>query len=293
MPGTETVTPTIEQAYTSAKKEVEASVTATDETKSQTTPQTEQAEAAAPSQESASSESLLTPEQQKLTGDAKEKELNRAWTQKTQELAKQRKEVEQYLELINAIKQNPRQTIKQMAEELGLTVQELKQQVEEKAKEEPAMIDKQALGSDLEFLGDKLSPALKPLTDQVRSLSAELERIKAETAQREAATELEAFEKDHPDWKKYESKMAEIGRKLNPVGMDTHEYLGILYDLANKPAREVKETVQAIERIQKAAGAVESKESGVPPEKIAPAPSSRTPTIEEAFEAAKKGIRWE
>ena len=91
------------------------------ETPSQQQPEPEE-KAPPQATESADEPQLLTPEQSNLTGRAREKALNAAWTQKTQQLAEQRKQLAEAQRIYEAIQQDPQGTIAQLAQELGLTV---------------------------------------------------------------------------------------------------------------------------------------------------------------------------
>jgi hypothetical protein len=153
--------------------------------------------------------------------------------------------------------------------------------MDEKTNDETARF-RQDLG-DLDYLADGLAPAVKGLVERVVTeatapIKAQAEHLSLRAAREETAGVMKAFGEQHPDWKDHEAAMFDLSQKLQPTGMSSPEYLETLYGLATRGER------QARERETKGAEASRAASSR---------PEGRTPTFREAFQAAKRGERWD
>lgn len=256
----ETVRPSFGDVFTAAVKQhsptepaatvaTETLPSETDDTQTETTQDAESPEPVAdqPPSSTESPEQLLTPEEvAKLSPEQQVtlKRMNKAFTQKTQALATERKSIEQYQQLIHAFETNPTETLKILSKHYGLPVTETPAVAEAQVQ---SMTDsvltelRESLGPELSFLADKLTPAFDKLARHVAEsvISAKVKPIEeaqqqqiAETAAKQTEAVLSNFTAKHPGWDKHEAKMAEIGQKLTPNGMDEVEYLETLYALA-------------------------------------------------------------
>jgi hypothetical protein len=319
MPATETALPTMSQAFESAKTQVAVETEKTapadkGDTEEKETPPEKEDAAPDQVQESAGEEEaeiLSKEEQAKLSPEhlKQYKKMQAAYTQKTQKLAAERKSVEErskgletYQELIDSWKKDPKGVIERLANEAGLkialeqgTKAETTEAVDETVKELSNVFGPEAAAvigpvfekMILKRLGDLKKTEIEPLKEESRAI--QMQGIVTETE-----TELAAFSKLHPDWKQYEPKMLELGKKLMPAqgsNMTTQEYMGMLYNLATANATSARQTKEAVDRINKAAAA-SSTDAGVSADKVTTAAPKR-PTFQEAFEAAKQGVRWE
>ena len=94
--------------------------------------------------------------------------------------------------------------------------------------------------------------------------------------------------------------MLALMHKLSPNGLDELEYLDMLYDRVTKADRgkadDARIETQVNERLKAALKKMEDEAAGAerptPESRVTRGPS-RTPTIEEAWDAAKRGERFE
>ena len=296
-----------DQATPEPTKEAEAATSAT-------TPAEEKGSEAAPPEQT--SEELLSPEKyEELRKDpeALRKELNKAFTQKTQALAEQRKALEPYQDLVKGLQEDPQGTVQALAEQLGIKIEQAETKVEVKeAADKVTSALKRHLGPDLEFLADKLAPALKDavkelagevVSKEVEPLKKQTQEMQAETVRQQIDANLELFTKKHPDWKKHEAKMTEIGTRLHPAPDPKTgkpptwmEYMEDLYYLATKDVREGDLTKKTVERMTESAKKSESSAGGTSSEKVtkaAPKGKSFDEAFEQSWKDAQAGVIYE
>jgi hypothetical protein len=246
--------------------------------------------------------------------DALLKELKGVFTKKTQTLAEERKTVAaltKFAPFLQELDRDAASAIKAAAAQLGLTVSDTR--VETKAAETATttaetMADdviaqfRTALGPELDFLADKLAPAIRSLAENVAKsvvgstvapLKTAQESLLNKAAQEQRDTVLKSFGEKHPDWKTHEPKMLDIAAKVKPAeGMEPSEYMDILYTLATKDLATAETTKKVVERMTKAAKADEGKSNPLPTAQVAIVRPAN-PSVRDAFEAAKRGERWE
>ncbi len=266
--------------------------------------------------ESAESEELLSSEEQaKLTAEQKKtyKAMQKAYTQKTQKLSAKLKETEslselaEYRPLIDSFKANPQETLKNLAKHYGFNMAEAKQ--EPKAETiDPAVQNaveqmRKAFGPDGEPLADQLAPIMHELARSVaqsvmdtgiKPIKQQQDEITYKTVAAETDVEMKSFEKGHPDWKQHEPAMLKLSQTIVPATgaeISASEYLELLYTIATKDQRAKDATTDVVKKLNAVVKASEPPDSGVKDQNITPA-SPKRPTIEQAFEAAKKGIKW-
>jgi hypothetical protein len=267
--------------------------------------------------ESAESEELLTSEEQaKLTADQRKtyKSMQKAYTQKTQKLSAKLKEVTElsdmaeYKPLITAFKANPQETLQRLASQYGFTLQATAQDSKAASTIEPAVQSaveqmRKAFGPEGEPLADQLAPIMHELAKavaqsvvdtQIKPIKAQQDEIAYKTVAAETEVEMKSFEKSHPDWKEHEPAMLKLSQTLVPAtgaDLSASDYLELLYTIATKDQRARNATTDVVKKLAAVVKASEPPDSGVKDQNITPAAPKR-PTIEQAFEAAKKGIRW-
>lgn len=288
-------------------KEAEAAETAT---------KTVEEKEAAPAQPAEGAEELLSKEEYETLRkdpEALHKALNKAFTQKTQALSEQRKALEPYQELVKGLQEDPQGTVKALAEQLGIKLEqaETKQEVKDATGELVAEL-KQSLGPDLEFLADKLAPALERITLKLagQAVSKEIEPLKQQTQrlQEQAITEqidnnLKLFTEKYPDFKKHEAKMTEIGTRLHPATDSKTgkpptwmEYMEDLYYLATRDSRDGDIAKKTVERMTESAKKSETSEGGVSGQKVtkaAPKGKSFDEAFDQSWKDAQAGVIYE
>jgi len=252
----------------------------------------------------------LTPEQQKAY-----KKLMASYTQKTQSLAEQRKQLEserdrygRYADLIEAFESNPEETLRHLTRQYNIAPEQA--QDTNAGQPEPAGLKvylKNLLGEGNEAFAEKLAEGLekyvesridertesklKPLMETQRQLT---ERAALEKTQ----TEMKAFETRHPDWKEYEPVIVKLAQeKIHPApGMATTDYLEILYQLATANKSKAATTTEVVEKLKRAVSAAEPRTQGVKDQIVSPAApvfKNLDDAMDKAFEAAKRGEVWE
>jgi hypothetical protein len=242
-------------------------------------------EKAAGSGEETAEDSLLSPDEYDSLKDdpvALRKALHKSYTQKTQALAAERRKLQD------------REYIAELARAHGLLRDE-KPEPESKAEpEDPYKELREVLGDEL---ADVLVPSIRNLAvkeaEKVVGPILEAERRRqVEQMESGVRSTLEEFSKRHPGWEKHEREMVALGEKLQKGPQMTNlEYMETLYKLA-APSTAGETAKKVVERMRKAARGADNPDSGVSDNHIAPAPPG-LPTLDEAFEAAKKGIRFE
>jgi hypothetical protein len=244
-------------------------------------------------------DALLTPDEvAKLS--AKERGLyekaQKNYTLKTQKLAEQRKEFDEWKPLIEALKTNPDAAIEQIAQQRGLKVSKAVQDttVETKAAETLAQ-----LPDELQFLKPVFEQFGKQIMATVEGKLKPIEQAHTAMVTEAAAAETEgtikAFDAKYPGWKKHEAQMMELGKKFIPVaGTSTDfEYMENLYKLVTADMKKVEQVKETIKQINKSAESVEPNQPGVSDSRVEhalPPPDKRS--MRDAFKAASQGIRW-
>lgn len=323
----ETATDSLDKAFQDALAEhstieKEQTVAATEpvneasgETKAdEETPPEQQTEKAADAPKETAEDQLLSEEEFAALGkDPKAilKGMNRAFTQKTQALAAERKALAESKELVDEYKTNPKEVLRKLAEEHGFTLQTkgdkpaaIDQDTTKEAAANTNAILREALGPELQGLADALTPAIeklvslqagsliekkvKPLEDSERSRQAEEHTRRVEAARTSAKADLESLGTRHKDWKQFEPKMFELSHKILPgKDMTPAEYLDSLYFLASKDAKAAVVAKKVIGKINRVADAAESASSGAPTHTVSSTPNA--PNLDESIKMAMRG----
>jgi hypothetical protein len=221
------------------------------------------------------------------------KALVKAYTQKTQELGAER-------QIIAAYKRDPEKTLRILADHHKLKFADPTPPTPgEKTVDEINVILEEALGPDL---AGKLKPAFEKLAKRV--VGSEIEPVRqhmdnqlANAALAETSAVMSKFETKYPDWKKHEPKMLEIARSVQPApGTEAIAYMETLYKLATFDLSDADRVRTTVDRIKNAASASDKPSGSVPGNKVSPTPKkfkSVDDAVSAAFEAAKRGERWE
>jgi hypothetical protein len=257
-------------------------------------------------EESESIELLGQEQFDRLKNDpiALRKELNRAATQKFQEIARYKKVLRPYVNLISGLDSDPVNTVAQLAQQMGLTVAKAQPKTEQETQQVATDIGqqitdhvKEALGPEYEDFAARLGPALHQVAQLVAQKTTEplinrQNELIMETAVRESKSALDSLGKRHPDWKRYEDRMTQISQRLLPNGMDEHEYLDTLYTLASRDGAEGDRTKKIVNRINKSTSSESDGSRAVDQSYVTRTPS-KPPTFAEAAAAALRGERLE
>lgn len=288
-----------------SKDQVGTAANSDDTSAEQTAEQTQQA--GDQTVEAADTEdALLTPEEvAKLSGKELDlyKKAQKNYTIKTQGLAAERKKLEPFRDLIDALQDPDRakDTVMQLAQHVGLV-----SKAEEKKIEAAADGLLNGLPAELSFLRPHLEEFGKQLLAQFQSeiapLKSQTQEIVTKTMAEATTATLSAFGKEYPGWEKYEPQMIEIGKSVQPSGnMSEMDYLKMLYKLATYDVQSAEKTKQIVEGMTKAAKAAEpsSTSSAVQSERVVyakPANIAQMSSRERflaGHEAAKRGQKWE
>ena len=238
----------------------------------------------------------------------REKAFNRAWTQKTQRLATERKALAPLKALKDALDADGPGALRQLAEQYGLEIRDPKDTTAAAASVDLTKtitdLVKGSLGPEYEDLADRLAPAILEaakavVADTTKPLQTRQEELVRESALRESTAVLDAFGKTHPDWKQHEPRMLDLSKGLQP-GVDAQgkptmseaQYLDHLYTLATKDRAVGEATKKVITRMQKSADAASKDAGGVTADKVAERPTGPI-SFDEAARLARQGIRLE
>jgi hypothetical protein len=216
-------------------------------------------------------------------------------TQKSQAIAAQSREFEEWKGVAQALKSNPVETLQELAKANGWTMQQVAKDAEAaKTITESAMAE---LPEELQFMKPYFDAAVKQAVASMRSEIAPLKeshaRMAVEASARETEAVIAAFGAKHPGWEKYESAMTKLGEKLQPNGMDEGEYMETLYHLASRGDDEARKTAAVVKKMENAAKASEPSGAGVPAARVEHVmPQGAAGDIRAAYEAAKQGVVW-
>ena len=228
------------------------------------------------------------------------KALQKAFTQKTQKLAKEREELASVRDLVTALRDDPDATITALAKQAGFEI--TKPSATPEPAEDPVEQVRSALaeslGPEYEDLAERLAPALaKAVKAEAERQAAPLKAVQVQQLQdaalREAEAEMTTFGKAHPDWKAHEAEMNKLGALVTPKpGMDPQQFLEMLYLTVKKDRAVSEATSKALTKMQKSAEAGAKSDGGVSADKVALSPTKNL-TFQEAAALAKRGIRVE
>jgi hypothetical protein len=297
----------------SEKTEHAAAAEASTEAKADQTPAQHTDTAAGASTETATTETndLISDTDWQTLGKldpAKQRaELNKRWTQKTQQLADERKALDARKDLLDALDTDAEGTVRQLAQQLGLTIAPTPQEQQTQTTATQIADDignavKAALGSDLDFMAGPLANAIKaavePLIksrveEAVKPVQEQTKTLLNQTAVQETETTLQTFSQKHPDWKQHEPAMVKLGHTLQPgPHVSAMDYMEQLYRLVTYDTRIEKAAADAVTRLAKGAEAAEKQSQPVSESKVSKTPPANA-SIYDAYAAAKRGERWE
>jgi len=233
---------------------------------------------------------------------ALKKALLKGYTQKTQQLAAQRNELGTWGQIADAFKENPAATLKALGAQMGLEIRDPQATAaattaEAKGDQMIAQMREKLEPLGLGDVADVLAPLIRDLATQaageaIEPLRAQATKLADESAQRETVAVLDAFGKKFPDWKQYDKQMTDLSKKLQPNGMNELEWMETLYHLVTREKSIAKATEAAIAKMTTSAQHAEKPSSAVAGDKVtAKAPNGAS--FRSAFEAAKRGERWE
>jgi len=299
-----------------------------EQSKDQAPEKTDQAESATqtaeekgtePAQPTEGSEDLLPQEEwDKLQNDPKalRAALNKAFTEKTQKLSEEKKTFEsqkealgQYQHLIERWNANPKEVVQALAKQAGVDIPSVETKAEAKSAAKSLTDElKESLGPEFEFLAERLAPGLerailKVAGQTVEPIRQQAKALEAQQASKDVEVDMQRMTEKHPDWKKYEGKMYELGQELLPAKNPKTgkyptalEHMERLYLLATMDVREAEAAKKAVKRIGEAAEKSESSEGGVSPSRVAksaPKSGNFNEKFDNAFADARQGVRYE
>lgn len=269
--------------------------------------------------ESPSTDLLSAEEYAKVKDDPKQlqKALNKAFTQKTQQLASQRKALGSWDKVRESYGKDAKATLTELAKQAGLEIRDPK---EEAAKATTVDAGKKAVEkvnavlakAGLEELSDELVAVFREIAEEAAGKATapvrqHQDEVIRESIARESAAVLESFGKTHPDWQEHEEQMTDLMGKFPPpvdptTGqrvMADADYLDHIYDLATRGLRDKRVTDatkkaadEAVERLRKSAANAEPRTTGVTGDKVVTSAPAKA-GFKQAAEAAKRGERWE
>lgn len=249
------------------------------------------------------------------------KALLKGFTQKTQQLAKERGELGDWVKIRDAVNEDHVAALTALAAQFGLEIRNPEAdtsrgsttatttQVATDAGDQAVAKLKAALSKvGLDEIADELTPIIREIAEGAAGkanepIRAHQEQLIEESAKREADATLDGFGKTHPDWKpgndvdKAMARIAgqfEIKRdpKTGKALMSDTEYLDAVYFLATKDAQIAKAAQEAIDRMTTSAQAAERTTSSVAGDKVSKTPPKGA-KFDDAYQAAKRGERWE
>lgn len=238
----------------------------------------------------------------KLPADQR-KILNKLFTQKTQGIAEERKALEQYKRLHEALEADPDTTVELLARHRGFTVTR-QQQVqptpqEQQAKDETFLQLQEQFGPEAAALLFKAVE--KRATDIAEAKVKPYQEFHQQTVDQARKAEvidaLQELGKEFPDYGQYVPQMNQLAQQLKPgPGITPKQFARMCY-LAVAPGKtSAQQTKAVIEKINKAASAAEAPAQPVSSNRVAksrPQGLSFEKSILAAAEAAGRGETWD
>jgi hypothetical protein len=229
---------------------------------------------------------------------ALDKRFNKALTQGTQKLSALRKALEPHVDLLDGLESDPQATIRALAKQHNVSLGEATAQTKPAETSANALtIAKEALGPELDFLADKIAPAIQRIIAQelgtsVEPLKARLQEQDQRTAREEVDSSVKAFEGKYPSWKQHEDRMTELAQSFPPNGnVSVSDWMESLYKLATYDTAIAAGQAQAIQRMTKAAKTSDTSRPVVHESHVRPVMPAK-PSFRDAYKAAKDGVIW-
>ncbi len=202
--------------------------------------------------------------------------------------------VAELLELDRQFRENPREVVLELARQAGIELDggERKPSPEAETPDyarEAVEIAERHLGEQYgPILANRLAPIVTEIAESVVKRS--LEPVEAKARMNEWEQTEKYLSEKYPDWKKHEGRMEELGRKFLPGKgkISMREYAEHLYHLASGNGKAVQNAVRKLT----AAASKPAPEKGATDKQIT-RKMPETATSKDAFEAARKGIKWE
>lgn len=219
------------------------------------------------------------------------KALNRAYTQKTQGFANEKK-------FIDALRADPRGTLAQLAKELGY---DLAEGNKGKAPEPDALaaVEAEMTAEYGEAFAKKMVSGIRKAAEHIaeQKLGPLTQSVRAQqvlNAHQRVTSVIEQFTEKYPNWREHEAAMVELGKTIQPAGgMASYEYMENLYKIVTYGNAEGEGAKKAIQRMTKAAGAGEGGDkSGVPGDRVSNRPTGKV-SLRQAAKDAVRGVRYD
>lgn len=230
------------------------------------------------------------------------KQVNRLFTQKTQEFAAEKQKYSSAAELYRALELNPDVTVEMMARQRGFQV--VRPQAAQPTPQEQAVKDENLTALEAQF-GPEAAKAIMAVSEQIADKKAEArikplqdhhQQTQRQQEQADAASAVDALTKEFPDWRDHEQKMIQLAERLPKGDLTKTEYSRILY-LAVNPGRTSAATTKAvIDQLNKSAKAAETPAQPVPNQRVAsarPKGLSFDAAMKDAAQAASRGVLYE
>lgn len=242
-----------------------------------------------------------------VTEEVKEEVIEEVTEEEVKEEAKKEEvtsdedseEASQALELYKSLKgPEGRTIIANLAKRAGLIKEEDFTKLTE-VKKTKAVKDviKDALGTEYEFLADRLGGALDEIIhSQMEAIEARFTLSAKEAANQEADTALNKVNVKFKDFKKFETQIYDLMQSMPFTGkgkLTMENYLIHLYNIAkngNEKDSSSSDLVRTVDKMKENAQDANLVSSDVSSSRVKRGPVK--PTLDEALEAASKGIRF-
>lgn len=237
-------------------------------------------------------EETVEETKEEKTGETKE-EIVEEKKEEAEEVVEDDEETAKAVELYKAL-QGPNaiaiieklaKQAKLIGDDSGLGKKEQKKAIVEVLKEE--------LGDEYGYLAEKFGKAIeKILSQELADVQRKFSQVEEIRHKKESDAALDKFYRDHPDVKNHEKQIFDLMHKL-PQGQDTdtYEYLSMLYSLAKSGKMASSSVRKAVEKMKENAKDANLASSDVAEDRVRKGPQH--PTLEEALNAAVKGVQWE
>lgn len=290
---------------TDAFAEARASIAASEKVDDTSTPPAQETETVADEPQPTTQDThdtLELPEEEIQKLSLKEqkvyRDLQKQYTKASQERSALQKQLDPWKPLLETLSADPQKAIEELAAQHGYTLSKAKQDtqaVEQRVQETLA-----ELPDELQFLKPAFDSLGKKILDSVRGELAPIvehhEHVITEAIKAETEGTLKAFEAKYKDFKQYESQMTQWMKKYVPQkgAMTDFQFMEDAYRAVTADITKAEQTKEVIEKINRAAKSAEPATPGMNASRVVhklPPPESRD--IRAAYEAAKRGERWE
>lgn len=185
----------------------------------------------------------------------------------------------------------------EMVKKAGMVIQPANKKEEQQVTKTVVDVLKESLGTEYEFLADRLAPGLDKIVKAIVSEQVKpIQESNQQAIERAIVADIDSAyaraESRHKDFKEYDKEMMELSKELPYTGETPEQfdkYLDRLYKLASADKKEAKVIKNTVDKINK--NSQELRDSSTEVQETRVTKGSKLPTLNEAVAAAFRNER--